>query len=527
MTNAARNLVVATLAATVTFSAAESAIGAPRKAAPSPSPGASAGASSSASPAPLPTATPEPPGVAIPRLEAKLKANPGDKEAMQELAGYYLGGGRADQALGLTQKLLAGGTNSAQVYYMDGIANQSLGRIKEATADFEQATNREPTNSQILLTLTDLYLRTNRTADAERVAKRATTFNATDKRAFENYGLVLGQEGKFDDARAQFETAAKLDPKDAQPIVLEARTYVSQKALALAAKEYDRALTVDPKYVDALFGKASLQAQNHDVPNAIASYESLLAVEPTDEAKAAVLVAEYQLYRNEKMNDQALAVLKRADQNYGKVPAVHIAYGDYLVSIGKDQAGAEAQWKTALGSGRDNPDALGRLAELAIAQNKRSDALGYFKRLTEVVPNDPTPWATLGAAYAQNNQLQNARNAYRHSFELARSPQALAGIAAVDYQMKNFKECSQVLAAIDRGAADYLKGNPQLLFLYGKCAQSTGDKAVARTAYTRVRALFKPGSQAVAEIDKALRSLGPDSKAKPSPKPRAAVKSTH
>jgi len=509
----------AILAFAVSLTVAQSASGAPKKAASSPAPASS----SSSAPAPLPTATPEAPEVAVPRLEAKIKANPGDKDSLQELAGYYLTEGKPGQALALTQRLISLGAKTAQVYYLDGVSNQSLGRIKDATDDFENATNQEPTNAQILLTLTNLYLQTNRGSDAERVAKRATTFNPSDKRVFENYGLVLGQLGKYDDARTQLRAAAKLDPKDALPVVLEARSYVSQKAIALAGQAFDRALVIDPKNPDALLGRASVLATDHDVKGAIATYDQLLAVEPSEETKAAVLIQEYQVYRDEKMNDQALATLDKAVATYGGVPAVHIAKGDYLVSLGKDRAGAENEWKTALGPKRDNPDALQRLGELSLAQNKKADGLGYFKRLSEVQSQDPSVWATLGQVYAQSGAYGQARDAFRHSFEIARTPQALAGLGTADLQMRNYKECSQVFGALDKNAPEFIKGNPQLLYVYGKCAASNGDRETARTAYTRFRSFVKPGSPLAGELDKAIASLG-SSKAAPTPTKSAAPK---
>ena len=508
-----RHAVATVLALAMSLAAATQAFAAPK---PSPTP--------SASPAPLPTASPEPSDVAIPRLEAKIKASPNDKDSLQELAGYYLAEGKADQSLALTQRLLSLGTKNAQVYYLDGIANQSLGRIKEATADFENATTQDPTNAQILLTLTNLYLQTNRASDAERVAKRATTFNPADKRVFENYGLVLGQVGKYDDARTQFEAAAKLDPKDPQPVVLEARSYVSQKALALAGQVFDRALVIDPKYPDALLGRATVFAASHNVKDAIATYETLLAVEPTDDAKASVLVQEYQVYRDEKMNDQALAVLKRAEAAYPSASTVHLAYGDYLVSIGKDQSAAEAEWKTALGPKRDNPDALQRLGGLALSQNKKSDGIGYFKRLSEIIPNDPSVWATLGQVQAQNSQYGEARDDFRHSFELSRTPQALAGLGTTDLQLRNYKECSLVFSALDKNAPDFMKRNPQLLFVYGKCSASNGNRDQARLAYTRFKAFVKPGSPLASEVDKAIAGLGATAKPKTKPQPQKTAK---
>lgn len=502
------------LAFGVSVAAAQSVLGAPKKGTPSPA------ASDTGSPAPLPSPTPESPDTAIPRLEAKIKENPSDKDSLQELAGYYLQVGKNDQALALTQRLLSLGAKTAQVYFLDGVANQSLGRIKDATQDFEQATTQEPTNAQILLTLTTLYLQTNRAADAERVAKRATTFNPSDKRVYENYGLVLGQEGKYDDARTQFEAAAKLDPKDATPVVLEARSYVSQKAIALAAQDFDRALTIDPKSADALLGKASLQAASHDVKGSIATFETLLGIETEDDSKASVLVQEYEVYRDEKMNDQAIATLKRAEAAYPNSPGVHLAYGDYDVSIGKDQAAGEAEWKQALGPAHDNPQALDRLGELAMVQNKKSEALNYFKQLATVVPNDAEVLGKLGQIQAANSQYTDARTSYLESFQLQRSPSALAGLGAADLELKNYKECNQVFNAIDKNASDFLKQNPPLLYVYGKCAIGVNDKVSARSALMRFKAFVKPGTPLASEVDKTLASLGNGAGPRPSPKPQ-------
>jgi len=88
---------------------------------------------------------------------------------------------------------------------------------KKALADFEQAANLEPTNPGVLGTLTSTYVRLQRPQDAERIAKRAVTFNKQDPNAYIAYGQVLASEGKFDQAREQLENAVKLSPKDNAP----------------------------------------------------------------------------------------------------------------------------------------------------------------------------------------------------------------------------------------------------------------------------------------------------------------------
>jgi tetratricopeptide (TPR) repeat protein len=123
-----------------------------------PAPAASAAPATSPAPEASPTATPEPMDVAIPRLEKRLKADPTDKAAMTELSTDYMQINRPDLALPLTQKLLASGTKTAQVYYIDGLAQQQLGHAKESLGDLEQAANLEPTNPGVLGLLTNMYL---------------------------------------------------------------------------------------------------------------------------------------------------------------------------------------------------------------------------------------------------------------------------------------------------------------------------------------------------------------------------------
>jgi tetratricopeptide (TPR) repeat protein len=485
-----------------------------------PGPAPSPSASPSGSPAPLPTATPEAPSIAIPRLEAKLKADPSDRDTMGQLASYYLEVGRPDLSLPMTQHLLTTGTKTAQIFYLDGVANQQIGRIREATDDLEQASNLEPTNSQVLLTLTDLYLRTNRAGDAERVAKRATTFNASDERAFINYALVLAQEKKFDEARTQLEAAAKLAPKDATPIVLEAKSYEDQSAFAFALQTYDRALTVDPKSGDALLDKARLLVVQHKLSDAIPLYEKLLPLASTDDEKATIVAEEARGYATEKQNGQAETLYKRSIADYPKSLVGHTAYGDYYAANGNIGA-AEAEWTAALGPNRDNREALLRLGDLYVRRNNANKAVEMYARLTELEPTDPSALALLGQAYSFNRQYEKARDAFRRAFAYGRSPAALAGLGAADYEVRNYKEGAQIFDALDRGAPALFKQNPQLLYVMARCYAGTNQKDKAKAAYTRFLAFVKPNSPAAADVKKLIASLGPKPAAKATPKPES------
>ena len=110
------------------------AIGSTRVEAAKPAPAPTA----SATPAALPTATPEPPNIAIPRLQTAIRTNPNDRQALTELAMQYLSINHPELALPLTQRLISIGEKTAQVYFYQGSAEAALGNGNAALADLDR-----------------------------------------------------------------------------------------------------------------------------------------------------------------------------------------------------------------------------------------------------------------------------------------------------------------------------------------------------------------------------------------------------
>ncbi|HZO94116.1 MAG TPA: tetratricopeptide repeat protein [Candidatus Baltobacteraceae bacterium] len=470
-----------------------------------------AAATASPSPSPSPSATPEPLDKAIPRLESALKANPGDKTSMSELAADYVQINRPDLAIQLTQKLLAGGEKNAQVYFYDGVSQAALGHQKEALSDLENASNLEPTNAAVLGALTNMYLQLKRPQDAERVAKRAVTFNPNDENAHDAYGTVLAAEQKYDEARQQFDLAAKANPKDPHPLVLEAQTYVAQNAIALAEQLYDRATQVDPNSMDALVGKGQLEAAQHNVKDAIATYEHILALQTDPTDKVAVIDREAQVYAEEKMDSDAVGQYQRAIQQYPNVLSAHTAYGDYLQAKG-DKAGAEREYLAGAGPNHDQVEAIARLGQLYASENQMQKAIDQFKRVTELAKNDPRSHFMLAASYAANKQYAQAAGEFKASYQLAHSPDALLGLGQADYEVHNYNECVQVYDALDRGAPQLSRQNPAILYGLGKCYQGAHQPDKAKVAYQKLLTYVPRGSQAANEVQSLINQIDREQK---------------
>jgi len=455
---------------------------------------ARATATPSPTPAPLPTASPEPPQIAIPRLQALLKANPNDRDAMIELAGQFLGLGSpqaAQAAVQLTQHVMQLGTKTAQVYFLDGSGQLALGQLGAATADFEAASNLEPTNLAVLGQLAQLYLQATppRSADAERIANRAVTFNKTEPRAYVTLGMVLAAEQKWDDARKQFEQAYALDPKDVSPLIQEAQTWVAQNTLPSALTTIDRAIALDPKNVQALIFRAGVFARENNVAASAQAFDDAVAASTSDYERATIVVQKAIMYATAKQPSQAQAVYETAFRQYPSISSLHTAYGEYWMA-NRQPGRAEQQFLQAVRIDKNDTSALIDLAQLKMGQNKPADAARYLNMLAQSAPSGQT-FALLGQAYVSSHQYALARQACAQSFQMARNPDTLACVAGSDYSMKSYKEAAQLFTILDTQLKGYIVQHPDYLYMMGVSYAKTNQPAKSCSAYTRLLKMMK------------------------------------
>lgn len=467
--------------------------------------GAKAAATPSPTPLPLPTATPEPPNIAIPRLEQKLKQNPNDRDAMTNLAIEFMGINQPQAALTLTQRLLQLGSKTGQVYYLDGSAQEMIGNTQAALADFEQASNLEPTNLAVLSSLADLYVKANHMQDAERVATRAITFNKTEPRAYVTLGIVYASEQKWDDARAQFEQAYKLDPKDVTPLMQEAQTWVMQNTIPNALQVIDRAIKVDPNNVQVLVYRADLYGKQHDVAKSASAYDDAVAAAATPEEKASVMVRKALMYSGAKRPADAQATFEAAIKQFPQIASLHTAYGEYFLAQHDMQRG-EGQLLEAIRQDKADVTALMDMAQIKQSQNRMLDAIGYLKQVTDVAPSAQA-FAILGQAYVQVHDYSKAKDACSKSFQIQRTPDTLGCIAGSDYSLKNYKEAGQIFDVLNKQIKPYMDQNPQLLYMSAVSYTHLNQKSKAKDAYSRLLKLLKPGSKEYKQIKSQIADL--------------------
>jgi predicted TPR repeat methyltransferase len=118
-------------------------------------------------------------------------------------------------------------------------------------------------------------------------ADRAIARNPRFQPAYINRGNALAALGKPDAARAAYDKAAELDPKD--PIAVYSLGVLAEqrKDFASAAELYGKSVALDPKFESGYFNLAMAQANLGHWDDAIAALKKLLELDPNDrEAKA-------------------------------------------------------------------------------------------------------------------------------------------------------------------------------------------------------------------------------------------------
>ena len=86
------------------------------------------------------------------------------------------------------------------------------------------------------------------------------------------------------------------------------------------------------------------------------------------------------------------------------------------------------------------------------------------------------------------------------------------------------RTCDAGIDALDKGAPDISKQNPQILYGLGQCYQGSKHPDKAKVAYQKLLGFLKPGSQASNEVKSLIAAI--DRQQKPPPKKTSSTTKT-
>jgi Flp pilus assembly protein TadD len=117
-----------------------------------------------------------------------------------------------------------------------------------------------PANAETNFALGNLRLAQSRTEDAKMFYRATLQIDPHHKGALNNLGLIIFDEGNFEQARKLFEQALTQAPRDAKAHYLLAKTFYAENNGAAAREAIDRALSFNPRQQEFIDLKSKIDA---------------------------------------------------------------------------------------------------------------------------------------------------------------------------------------------------------------------------------------------------------------------------
>jgi len=229
---------------------------------------------------------------------------------------------------------------------------------------------------------------------------------------FVTSGKLLLQKGEYTSAFLQFKNAARLQPRDPEPLYYMGLISITQGRAKEAIAYLKRATEVSPQYIPAQIKLAELMvlSQRPDLRKEAAARARAILEQHPDNADALALLASIQSQAGDL--ESAEGELREAlSHNPGRLE-VSTGLASLELSHGNWSA-AESILKRAIAAAPHSPDPVAALGELYLLQHREADARAEFQRALQIDPHHVPTLLHLAQIAIVEGRPQEAEGIYR------------------------------------------------------------------------------------------------------------------
>jgi tetratricopeptide (TPR) repeat protein len=224
-------------------------------------------------------------------------------------------------------------------------------------------------------------------------------------RAHYNYGAVLQQLGRFDEAEKEYQATLRIDPSYMKVYVNMASLLMSKSKLDEAKKYYDRAIQLDPNSGEVHAGYAYLLERLGRADEARAEYENAIRVTP--KKSAARLFYTYGAFLDKRGElDGAIAQYQSALEVDPNLADAHSELATALLTKGDSQK-AEAHYLEAARLDPKRADTHSNLGSLLLREGKTSQAIIQYEEALRIDPTLTEAAENLRVAKSSDTRFQS------------------------------------------------------------------------------------------------------------------------
>ncbi len=302
---------------------------------------------------------------------------------------------------------------------------------------------------------------------ASKVYQQAARLDSENPRIFSGIGYLEAQQGNYNTAVWAYRRAIELDPNNGEFYYALGHTLAKLEEYSSATTAYYRATELTPDKLAAYLGLGTVLLRQDDRAGALVVYNKLLEIEPNHpEANATIgsllvqrgnypraitylnkatqiapenasawfnLTTAYQQQGNFALAFQAIETFLR---RYPQHPGGHYRKGKLLQAQG-NIAAAESAYKQAITLDNQPTEALVSLGEVQLKQEEYGGAVTTYRRLRELLPDNPGVYYNLGLALKGKDKISEARQAFQSAYQLFREVQNQEGKDRSQMQLRN------------------------------------------------------------------------------------------
>jgi Tfp pilus assembly protein PilF len=304
----------------------------------------------------------------------------------------------------LLRKLVAHDPPSYVGWFDLGFVENALGKLDDSIAAYRKSVAAKPDVFESNLNL-GLQLAKTGQPDAEEYLRAATHLTPTSQPAEGQYRAWLSlaqtiEKSKPEEALADYEHAATLQPKEAEPHLSAGQILEQENRFSDAEQEYKQALALDAQSTDAVIGLANIYMRGHHFPEAEDSLRKLLAVH-ADSAPVHIQLG--RVLAAEGKTDAAVAELQAGIKLAPGDETVQRDLADLYSTAGKNDL-AEAAYRGLLTAHPKDAELHRLLGQALLRQKKFPEAQQEFLDAVQIKPDLGEAYGDLAFAAGENQQ---------------------------------------------------------------------------------------------------------------------------
>lgn len=418
---------------------------------------------------------------AIEVLEAYLKTQPGDGQAMILIGSALMAKGQNTRAMSYMKQALQ--TRDAPEFRtVLGLSMIRSGQAASAIPELEAALKLNPGQDQAAAALVGLYLRSGQTQKAVTLAESMVKRRPASADFHNLLGVARRQAGKPAEAKAAFEEAARLDGKLAAPRLNLARIEIADKAYDAAAIRLDAILRADDKNAEAMFEMAVLSERRGLLPAAQRWLEKAVDSSGSKEVRWSLALSDFHMRHGRP--GPALDAVRIASAKVPEDLAVLMAYARVQLA-NNDSAGAKISLSTATRVAEFNPALQVQIALLQLAANHAAGAAYSLEKALSGQPDFLPAQALM--AEVELRQGEPAKAEKRARDIVAKHPKHAIGHSLLGDVAQARGQSTEALEAYRR-AHQVAPSTDTLLRLFHTLASRDNDKSYLQLAEQWVKA---------------------------------------